>query len=64
VGGEHADDREREREIPGPFAVFTATHLVDASHGGCVEVEAATGNTHPADDIMLALARPAAGRVG
>lgn len=34
------------------------------SHGGCVEVEAATGNTHPADDIMLALARTAAGRVG
>jgi hypothetical protein len=33
------------------------------AHGGCISVDASHGDTHPSDDIMLDLAKTAAGRV-
>lgn len=33
------------------------------AHGGCVSIDASHGDTYPSDDIMLDLARTAAGRV-
>ncbi len=34
------------------------------SHGGCVAIDAAVGDSHPADATMLGLGRTAANRVG